>query len=105
MRTNPVSFAIENTKTLRNRALEEIITHLLTKADPPATLAGIGLEKLDLLKEPRRASPPALGRRKAVTLRLSGDQSTGILAEELDMNVNARGVLTIADPVSKGMPS
>ncbi len=96
VRINRVSFTIEDTKPLQIEAREEAIAELLTKANAMATLAGVELGKLVLLTESGGAFPQSFSRIESAAA-FGFDQSTSILAGELDVNVNVQGVFAIAD--------
>ena len=98
VRINRVSFTIEDTKPLQNEAREEAIADLLAKANAMATLAGVELGKLVFLTESGGAFPQSFARiESAAAFSFSSDQSTSILAGELEVNVNVQAVFSIAD--------
>jgi len=98
VRINRVSFTIEDTKPLQIEAREEAIAELLTKANAMAELAGVELGKLVFLTESGGGFPQSFARiESAAAFGFAGDQSTSILAGELDVNVNVQGVFAIAD--------
>ena len=97
VRINRVSFTIEDTKPLQIEAREEAIADLLTKANAMATLAGVELGKLVFLSESGGGIPQSFARIESAAFAMGGDQSTSILAGELDVNVNVQGVFAIAD--------
>ena len=97
VRINRVSFTIEDTKPLQNAAREEAIADLLAKANAMARLAGVGLGNLVFLTETGGGVPQAFARiEAAAAFGFAGDQSTSILAGELDVNVSVQGVFDIA---------
>ena len=97
VRINRVSFTIEDTKPLQNEAREEAIADMLTKANAMAELAGVELGKLVFLTESGGGVPQSFSRIESVgAFTFASDQSTSILAGELDVNVNVQGVFTIA---------
>ena len=97
VRINAVNFAIEDTKALLEVAREEAIADLLAKANSMATLSGVELGKLVFLSESGGAPPQSFARMEAAAFGFGGDQSTSILAGELDVTVNVQGVFAIAD--------
>ena len=98
VRINRVSFTIEDIKPLQNEAREDAIGDLLAKANAMATLAGVNLGKLVFLTESDGSAPRSFSRiEPAAAFGFSGDESTSILAGELDVNVNVQGVFAIAD--------
>jgi len=97
VRINRVSFTIEDTKPLQIEAREEAIADLLTKANAMAELAGVELGKLVFLTESGGGVPQSFARvESAAAFGFAGDQSTSILAGELDVNVSVQGVFAIA---------
>mgnify|MGYP000368499850 CR=1 FL=1 len=97
VRINRVSFAIEDTKSLRIEAREEAIADLLTKANAMAELAGVELGKLVFLAESGGGVPQSFARvESAAAFGFGADQATSILAGELDVNVSVQGVFAIA---------
>ncbi len=97
VRINRVSFTIEDTKPLQNEAREEAIADLLAKASAMAALAGVELGKLVYLTESGGGVPQSFARfESAAAFGFAGDQSTSILAGELDVNVSVQGVFSIA---------
>lgn len=97
VRINRVSFTIEDTKPLQIEAREEAIAELLTKANAMAELAGVELGKLVFLTESGGGFPQSFARIESAAFGFASDQSTSILAGELDVNVNVQGVFAIAD--------
>ena len=97
VRINAVNFAIEDTKALLEVAREEAIADLIAKANSMATLSGVELGKLVFLSESGGAPPQSFARMEAAAFGFGGDQSTSILAGELDVTVNVQGVFVIAD--------
>ena len=97
VRINAVNFAIEDTKALLEVAREEAIADLIAKANSMATLSGVELGKLVFLSESGGAPPQSFARMEAAAFGFGGDQSTSILAGELDVTVNVQGVFAIAD--------
>ena len=97
VRINAVNFAIEDTNALLEVAREEAIADLLAKANSMATLSGVELGKLVFLSESGGAPPQSFARMEAAAFGFGGDQSTSILAGELDLTVNVQGVFAIAD--------
>ncbi len=97
VRINRVSFTIEDTKPLQIEAREEAIAELLTKANALAELAGVELGKLVFLTEPGGGFPQSFTRIESAAAFGFADQSTSILAGELDVNVSVQGVFAIAD--------
>ena len=97
VRINAVNFTIEDTKALLEVAREEAIADLLARANSMATLSGVELGKLVFLSESGGASPQSFARMEAAAFGFGGDQSTSILAGELDVIVNVQGVFAIAD--------
>jgi len=97
VRINAVNFTIEDTKALLEMAREEAIADLLARANSMATLSGVELGKLVFLSESGGASPQSFARMEAAAFGFGGDQSTSILAGELDIIVNVQGVFAIAD--------
>ena len=97
VRINAVNFAIEDTKALLEVAREEAIADLIAKANSMATLSGVELGKLVFLSESGGAPPQLFARMEAAAFGFGGDQSTSILAGELDVTVNVQGVFAIAD--------
>ena len=97
VRINTVNFAIEDTNSLLEVAREEAIADLLAKANSMATLSGVELGKLVFLSESGGAPPQSFARMEAAAFGFGGDQSTSILAGELDLTVNVQGVFAIAD--------
>ena len=96
-RINRVNFTIEDPKPLKAQARQEAITDLLAKANALARLAGIELGNLVFLTESGGGVPPPIARFEAApALGLPVDQSTTILAGELDVRVNVQGVFNIA---------
>ena len=96
VRINRVNFTIEDTKPLQIEAREEAIADLLTKANAMAELAGVELGKLVFLTESGGAFPQSFSRFESAAA-LGFDQSTSILAGELDVNVSVQAVFAIAD--------
>jgi hypothetical protein len=97
VRINAVNFTIEDTKALLEVAREEAIADLLARANSMATLSGVELGKLVFLSESGGAPPQSFARTEAAAFGFGGDQSTSILAGELDVIVNVQGVFAIAD--------
>ena len=97
VRINAVSFTIEDKKALLKAARQEAIADLLAKANSMATLSGVELGKLVFLSESQGSPPQTFTRMEAADFGFGGDQSTGILAGELDVNVNVQGVFAIGD--------
>ena len=97
VRINAVNFAIEDTKALFEVAREGAIADLIAKANSMATLSGVELGKLVFLSESGGATPKSFARMEAAAFGFGGDQSTSILAGELDVTVNVQGVFVIAD--------
>ena len=97
VRINAVNFTIEDTKALLEVAREEAIADLIAKANSMATLSGVELGKLVFLSESGGAPPQSFARMEAAAFGFGGDQSTSILAGELDVTVNVQGVFAIAD--------
>ena len=97
VRINSVNFTIEDTKALLEVAREEAIADLLAKANSMATLSGVALGNLVFLSESGGAPPQSFARMEAAAFGFGGDQSTSILAGELDVTVNVQGVFVIAD--------
>jgi len=96
-RINRVHFTIEDPKPLQAQAREEAIADLLAKANAIARLAGIELGNLVFLTESGGGTPTPIARFEAApALGLAVDQSTTILAGELDVRVNVQGVFNIA---------
>jgi uncharacterized protein YggE len=97
VRINRVSFTIEDTKPLQTEAREEAIADLLTKANAMAQLAGVELGKLVFLTESGGGIPQPFARvESAAAFGFGANQSTSILAGELDVNVSVQGVFAIA---------
>ena len=97
VRINRVSFTIEDTKPLQNEAREEAIADLLTKANAMATLAGVELGSLVFLTETSGGVLQSFARLEAApAFGFASDQSTSILAGEVDVNVSVQGVFNIA---------
>ena len=97
VRINRVSFTIEDTKPLQNKAREEAIADMLTKANAMAELAGVELGKLVFLTESGGGVPQSFSRIESVgDFAFESEQPTSILAGELDVNVNVQGVFVIA---------
>lgn len=97
IRINRVSFTIEDTKPLQNEAREEAIADMLTKANAMAELAGVELGKLVFLTESGGGVPQSFARlESAAAFGFASDQSTSILAGELDVSVSVQGVFDIA---------
>ena len=97
VRINRVSFTIEDTKPLQNKAREEAIADMLTKANAMAELAGVELGKLVFLTESGTGVPQSFSRIESVgDFAFESAQPTSILAGELDVNVNVQGVFAIA---------
>ena len=95
-RINRVSFTIEDTKPLQNQAREEAIADMLAKAGAMARLAGVELGQLVFLTETGGGVPQSFARlESAAAFGFAGDQSTSILAGELDVNVSVQGVFSI----------
>ena len=81
----------------QNEAREEAIADMLTKANAMAELAGVELGKLVFLTESGGGVPQSFSRIESVgAFTFASDQSTSILAGELDVNVNVQGVFAIA---------
>ena len=97
VRINAVNFTIEDTKALLEVAREEAIDDLLARANSMATLSGVELGKLVFLSESGGAPTQSFARMEAAAFGFGGDQSTSILAGELDVTVNVQGVFAIAD--------
>ena len=97
VRINAVSFTIEDKKALLKAARQEAIADLLAKANSMATLSGVELGKLVFLSESQGSPPQTFTRMEAADFGFGGDQSTSILAGELDVNVNVQGVFAIGD--------
>ena len=97
VRINAVNFAIEDTEALLDVAREEAIADLLAKANSMASLSGVELGKLVFLSESGGAPPQSFARMEAAAFGFGGDQSTSIMAGELDVTVNVQGVFAIAD--------
>ena len=97
VRINAVSFTIEDKKALLKAARQEAIADLLAKANSMATLSGVELGKLVFLSESQGSPPQTFTRMEAADFGFGGDQSTGILAGELDVNVNVQGIFAIGD--------
>ncbi len=97
VRINRVRFTIEDTKPLQIEAREEAIADMLTKANTMATLAGVELGKLVFLTESGGVSPQAFARVESAAFGFASDQSTSILAGELDVNVSVQGVFAIGN--------
>ncbi len=97
VRINRVSFTIEDHKHLQIEAREEAIADLLTKANAMAELAGVELGKLVFLSESSGGTPQSFARIESAAFAMGADQSTSILAGELDVNLNVQGVFAIAD--------
>ncbi len=98
-RVNRVSFTIEDTKPLQNEAREEAIADMLAKANAMARLAGVELGNLVYLTESGGAVPQSFARlESAAAFGFAADQSTTILAGEMDVNVNVQGVFGIVNP-------
>ena len=97
VRINAVNFTIEDTKALLEVAREPAIDDLLARANSMATLSGVELGKLVFLSESGGVPPQSFARMEAAAFGFGGDQSTSILAGELDVTVNVQGVFAIAD--------
>ena len=97
VRINRVNFTLEDPKPLQSQAREEAIADMLAKADAMARLAGIELGALVFLTESGGGVPVPLARfESAAAFGLAANQSTTILAGELDVNVSVQGVFNIA---------
>lgn len=94
-RINRVSFTIEDTKPLQAQAREEAIADMLAKANDMARLAGVELGNLVFLTETGGGVPQSFARGEAAPAFGFANQSTSILAGELDVNVNVQGVFDI----------
>ncbi|MDA0263754.1 MAG: SIMPL domain-containing protein [Chloroflexi bacterium] len=97
IRINQVSFTMEDSKPLQEEARAEAIADMLAKAKAMAESAGVKLGDLVFLSESGGVSPQSFARMESAAGFGASDQSTSILAGELDVNVSVQGVFDIGN--------
>jgi uncharacterized protein YggE len=89
-----ISFTIENTKALEERARAEAVADLLSRAKQLATLTGVELGRPTTIIEGSAATPPIPYMERAMAAS-AGDAATPVLAGEMEVVVTLQAIFAI----------